>query len=71
MRLHIYNFSNKMNKNNRRNDSVAASELLKALTTLQNNSLIYEEELSFGQQPSHTQHESKTMNFEIYMQKKT
>jgi hypothetical protein len=49
---------------NRRQESVAASELLRALTTLQNNSLCYEEELSFGQQPTHQQQEpTKTMNF--------
>ena len=60
-----------MNKNNRRQETVAPIDLLKALNTLQNNSLIYEEEQSFGQHTGYNNQEPKVMNFEIYMQKKT
>lgn len=60
----------KMNKNNRMTQSIAASDLLRALNTLQQNQG-YEEELSFGHRPSNVAPSEQCMNFEIYMKKKT
>lgn len=55
-----------MSKYNRMSESVAASDLLQALNTLQ-HSQVYEEELSFGNKPTNPSHSEQCMNFEIYM----